>query len=592
MWIKKNVVAFDSKNIYFYNFFNNTNSSLYLVKERRVYRDKDSSLNFGLYKFNYADSNLKKIVINLSNKNYYSNRKGARFFTSTAIYYYDDSKFIRYPFTKNSNSFNFSADSVTFKKGNIIGLTTPVWQSNNFNNKIFLIKEDSSKSQLSICGFQDEFMPSDSVDNQVIPYPFPGLKLNRTNTAISSILNNKKLYIGIVSSINNITYVSILQQDNPLISSGFKVIAQNKFPNANNPYSIIRNPQLLFTGGNMWLSTLGNIYKIQQQNDIKKGVEFNIQQIPLDYLINQSKLWFDENGFCSILNRSNSLFLFSNTVKPLFKPTKDDTASMTLMKDFTFYAYQNTAQPEFVGLSNDVNKVLVRVRRPYTGKMQISVIGDIQWEDNPFTVISNVDYYYIIILTAFFISLYFIGFSLIRVLTLIPAPPSKAIILIPTLGEKMNGIRSAAEVLQKRSNLMLILGIVFGTGGVIVAYILFTTTGSSIDSSFNPKTTVNILRPVMLLVFIETFTFFFLKQYRVVFNEYKLFYSVYLKLFNYLHILELTVDGKEKKKMIGEITTAFLKEKYELYEKKATASIKEFEHPDMLKLLEAAAKLK
>jgi hypothetical protein len=163
--------------------------------------------------------------------------------------------------------------------------------------------------------------------------------------------------------------------------------------------------------------------------------------------------------------------------------------------------------------------------------------------------------------------------------------------MIPTLNEKIDEIRNVTDSLKNKSNLMLILGILFGIGGIIAAYILVTMTSSKIGNSFDPKTILDIFRPILLLVFIETFTFFFLKQYRVIFNEYKLFYSIYLKLFNYLHIIELSPENK-KADLIKMLNNALINEKYDLYEAKGTSAINEFDSTTILKIVETVAKIK
>jgi len=220
--------------------------------------------------------------------------------------------------------------------------------------------------------------------------------------------------------------------------------------------------------------------------------------------------------------------------------------------------------------------------------MQVSLIGGIEWGRNPFTVTASYDYYYIIILITLVFSVYFIGFSLL------PRDESTVPIVGTTrtaLNKKIKRVEAEAYTLKVRSNVMLILGILFGIGGVVSAYILFTMTSNTIGKAFDPPTIINILRPVLLLVFIETFTFFFLKQYRVIFNEYKLFFSIYLKLLNYQQVIEsFTTDTQTV--LTAKLNDVFLAERYDLYESKATTAINEFDSTNVLKIVETILKIK
>lgn len=174
---------------------------------------------------------------------------------------------------------------------------------------------------------------------------------------------------------------------------------------------------------------------------------------------------------------------------------------------------------------------------------RIELIGDINWPERPFDVELSYDSILIAILITFIMVIYFFGVTIVRDI----AHPkeeftSKVFNKIPTLKDKMNGILSTLETLKIRSDTMLFLGIIIGVFGVAIFIIVL----GNISEKFDIKTDVNFRyileasKPFILLLFIETISIFFLKQYRVIFNEYKIFYSVYLRLYNYFHAIELT----------------------------------------------------
>lgn len=152
-------------------------------------------------------------------------------------------------------------------------------------------------------------------------------------------------------------------------------------------------------------------------------------------------------------------------------------------------------------------------------------------------------------------------------------------------------LEKETNLLKSRSDRMLGLGVFFGGLGVCFSIVMFKMSDMNLGSWTEPRTILSILRPIILLIFVEIFTFFFLKQYRIIFNEYKLFYSVYLKLLNYFHLLELNKDEATQKDLITAINAALLTEKYDLYETGIKTQVNEFDSSTaMQKLFESLRK--
>ena len=80
--------------------------------------------------------------------------------------------------------------------------------------------------------------------------------------------------------------------------------------------------------------------------------------------------------------------------------------------------------------------------------------------------------------------------------------------------------------LYNRSTLMLILGLLIAVVGVLVFYFTlpeFKKTSSAVDYL------ALTIRPTLLLLFVQSISFYLLRQYRSLINDYKYFYEEYLK---------------------------------------------------------------
>ena len=137
---------------------------------------------------------------------------------------------------------------------------------------------------------------------------------------------------------------------------------------------------------------------------------------------------------------------------------------------------------------------------------------------------------------------------------------------------------------------MLLLGVLLGFGGVITAIWSFTNIHIAEKATLDAATTITLIKCALLLIFIETFCFFFLKQYRIMFNEHKLFYSLELRMLNYIHILENGRKLTDKQELLKKINDMLANEKFDLYELNAKSQINEFDNANLIKLIEIIKK--
>lgn len=107
-------------------------------------------------------------------------------------------------------------------------------------------------------------------------------------------------------------------------------------------------------------------------------------------------------------------------------------------------------------------------------------------------------------------------------------------VLPGALKEKYELLHNNSQALRTRSDLMLMMGVLIGIFGL--AFFWAVSAGGPAIASEN---WLERIRPLALLVFIETIAFFFLRQYRIIYNEYKRFAGQKLKLLNFIAALEL-----------------------------------------------------
>jgi hypothetical protein len=222
-------------------------------------------------------------------------------------------------------------------------------------------------------------------------------------------------------------------------------------------------------------------------------------------------------------------------------------------------------------------------------------------EINSLTLFNHLEYtitydvYFIVIFTCIVVIIYFF---LLIVITTSQINVGFDFSAIPKFNEyaldyKSYNIYHTMDSLKKRSEWMLRLGIFFGVFGVFVSALIFKTSNLEITNNWkDPHTYISLLKPFIILLFIETFTFYFLKQYRIIFNEYKLFYGLFLNNLNYniLYSLKNLKDYKDQPEIMEIFKTKITAENNVLYEQGTKTTIDEFQHQSILDVIEKVKK--
>ena len=217
------------------------------------------------------------------------------------------------------------------------------------------------------------------------------------------------------------------------------------------------------------------------------------------------------------------------------------------------------------------------------GENDFDFISDINWDYNSLNISTEVDYFYILFLITILLTFYGVGFIYIRI------KYPKHILKYEygnkkthALKNKMLELENISDNLYIRSNVMLFVGLVLGIGGMIVSIFMFDSTYENIKSLSDAATIVKIVRNTMFLFFVEMFAFFFFKQYRINYNEFKMFKGVHMRLMNYIQILELSSDEYTTNKKLIEM---FANEKIDFFESN-NSKIDEFNDEIMKKAMD------
>jgi hypothetical protein len=193
------------------------------------------------------------------------------------------------------------------------------------------------------------------------------------------------------------------------------------------------------------------------------------------------------------------------------------------------------------------------------------------------------DYFFLVILFIGLIVVYFFGLFYIlnfknRDVKLVESFPD-SIKEFSALNQKLTYTKKSMSSLKLRSEIMLWLGIAIGILGM-VAFILslkifFKDTN---DLKFGAGYVVLLLRTFGVFAFMEVFCFYFLKQYRITFNEYKRFFSLYLRLMNYCQYIEMATSVPNfDQAPYKDMREAIFKDNFAMHEETMVEKINEFE---------------
>jgi hypothetical protein len=221
--------------------------------------------------------------------------------------------------------------------------------------------------------------------------------------------------------------------------------------------------------------------------------------------------------------------------------------------------------------------------------------GIIWSRETIFDAKSSIDYFYLVILIIGAIILYF--FCLFYILDYKhrehPVDNSKIKLLegFSTLYEKLISTKNAMTGLKLRSEIMLWLGITIGVAGMF-AFVYSLKTFFQETRTSNTEFIVRMLRTFAIFSFMEVFSFYFLKQYRIVFNEYKRFYSLYLRLMNYYQYIESLTQQKDDEVLKAgyqHLREAMLKDTVSLHDESTLDKINEFDRTVSSDIVKALA---
>jgi len=215
-----------------------------------------------------------------------------------------------------------------------------------------------------------------------------------------------------------------------------------------------------------------------------------------------------------------------------------------------------------------------------------------QFKDYRDNIVHTVSYdvYYIIIFVCSVVIFYFLGLILINAYRIKNAFTLSDIpkLDVGAIDYKLQSIYTNMETLKNRSEWMLLLGVFFGVFGVLVSAFVFKMANLDLKGGWSdPHTYISLLKPMIILVFMETFTFYFLKQYRIIFNEYKLFYSLFLSNLNINVLANLKSINKIEadSDLYSTLKAKIASENFNLYETGTKSQVDEFERKSVIDLV-------
>ncbi|TFF36365.1 hypothetical protein [Mucilaginibacter psychrotolerans] len=271
-----------------------------------------------------------------------------------------------------------------------------------------------------------------------------------------------------------------------------------------------------------------------------------------------------------------------------------DTTLINNLADFTLMIPSQSKHFEMVAKTTRGIGVAYQVTPSKSGLAGLTDIKDnsadhataVTWPSRIiFTTKSQIDYFFLVLLIIAVLVFYFFG--LYYVMNIINGePPIKDTWSFPEqeqlsfLYNKIKQIERTVRSLKLRSEIMLWLGLSVGVAGMIafifsLKIFFVDTTGLKFDAQF----TVRMLRTVGIFAFMEVFSFYFLKQYRITFNEYKRFYSLFLRVTTYLEYFQLAKAFPDASGQtdIKEMKSTMLAYVVNLHEEGTTEKIKEFD---------------
>jgi hypothetical protein len=191
---------------------------------------------------------------------------------------------------------------------------------------------------------------------------------------------------------------------------------------------------------------------------------------------------------------------------------------------------------------------LVRLSEDGKGGLKEQLIYN-SWPEYPFTVKESINQLLVVVMTIAYVLVTFLAFVIVRdrreKMTMTKLVSKE---FMPVLVRRFEALELEMEKLQGRSDWMLFMGIIIACFGIFVYLIMFSISRDDI-LKIGENSIVDVLiisRPIVLMLFIETLALFFLRQYRIIFNEYKDFYAVYMRLQKLLQIADIYMNHHEE----------------------------------------------
>jgi len=297
-----------------------------------------------------------------------------------------------------------------------------------------------------------------------------------------------------------------------------------------------------------------------------------------------------------LLGRDSILHFYSNEKNQISKIPLRTLVDPVILKNLSSYYISiptHSSSFEFIANLDKDLKVTYKVKttgdktRPTIVPVKDSEADAariIEWpEKQIFDLNTSMDYFFAVILLIGAILTYFLGLFYILDFKNRDQPYEKLKLPIldqlPTLHEKLDYTKNNMGSLKLRSEIMLWLGLVIGVAGMLAfVYTLKEFSKEFTSIKFEPEFFIRMLRTFGIFAFMEVFSFYFLKQYRITFNEYKRFYTLYLRLMNYYHYLELSEKYPDTANAsYKDVRDAVLKDSMNMHDDSIMEKISEFE---------------
>jgi|GEM_PF-5576594 len=279
-----------------------------------------------------------------------------------------------------------------------------------------------------------------------------------------------------------------------------------------------------------------------------------------------------------------------------------DSTTAKAISDLRLFFPSNTKRFEFIVFSDNVLKGAFQILPDIINKsMAIKLVGEkgsdpknlLSWGSlGKMGITETFDYFFGVLMIITGILIYFLG--LFYVLDSSNSNPSPMAIKLPNeeklsvLNNKVSYLYNTTQSLKLRSEIMLWIGLMIGIAGMLAFVFSLKSVIKEVHiTKTNADFIIPLLRTFSIFSFMEIFAFYFLKQYRITFNEYKRFCSHYLRALNYFQYIQITNEFANHSIDLKELKEVLLKDISVLHEDGIQDKINEFDRgaSDIIKSL-------